>query len=96
MSQPTTADAELLIQIFAIFRSDEEVIEANWWVIEKLDVQNYDEFKSKHPMGSEGDRKVKTFAMYGELTGLLVNRGLLSEDLVFDWLGDLTWIKVGP
>jgi hypothetical protein len=96
LSQPTKADAELLLQIFAISRSDEEVMEANWWVIEKLDVENYDEFKSKYPMGSEGDRNVRTYAMYGELTGLLVNRGLLSEDLVFDWLGDFTWKKLGP
>ncbi|MFX1559550.1 MAG: hypothetical protein ACFFBL_03085 [Promethearchaeota archaeon] len=96
MSQPKKEDAELLIQLFAIARNDDEAIEANWWVFEKLDVDNYDEFKSKYPFGSEGDRMVRIYASYGELAGVLVNRGLLSEDLAFDWLGDFAWGRLGP
>ncbi|MFQ5820847.1 MAG: hypothetical protein ACE5I5_12720 [Candidatus Heimdallarchaeota archaeon] len=96
MSKPTEADAELLLQIFAIMRTDEDARKATWWVFEELEEQSYDEFKAKYPMGSEGNRNFKTFASYCEVIGTLVNKNLLSEDIVFDAWGNLLWDKLKP
>ncbi len=96
MSKPTKADAELLLQIFAIMRTDEDSRNAMFWVLEELEKQSYDEFKAKNPMGSEGYRNFMIHAMYWEVIGTLVNKELLSEDLVFDMFGSGFWEKVEP
>jgi len=96
MSKPTKEDAALLLQLMAVFAADEENKKAYFWVYEELDEKNYDDFKTKYPMGSEGYRNIMIFASNGELLGVLVNKDLLSEDLVFDLWGDMLWEKVEP
>ncbi len=94
MSKPTKEDAALLLQLMAVFTADEENKKAYFWVYEELDEKNYDDFKTKYPMGSEGYRNIMIFASNGELLGVLVNKELLSEDLAFDLWGSMLWEKV--
>ena len=95
MSKPTKADAELLLRLFAIMRSDEDFKRAWWWFYEELDVKSYRAFKKKYPMGSEGCRNFVVVANYWEVLGTLVNNGLVGEDLVFDMFA-VPWKKAEP
>ena len=94
MSKPTKEDAALLLQLMAVWAADEENKEAYIWVYFILDEKNYDDFKTKYPVGSEGYRNIMTLASNGEQLGVLVNKELLSEDLVYDLFGDMLWEKV--
>jgi len=96
MSKPTKDDASLLLQLIAMTNADEEYRKALRWINEEFHEKNYDDFKAKYPKGSEGYRNFMTLAFYGELTGTLINKELLSEDLVFDLMGSLFWEKVEP
>ena len=95
MSKPTKADAELLLRLYAIMRSDEDFKKATWWLYEELDVKSYRAFKKKYPMGSEGCRNFIVVANYWEVLGTLVNNGLVGLDLVFDMFA-IPWEKVEP
>lgn len=96
MSKPTKDDAKIFLKIMEIATADENYRKATRWVFEELNIKDYDEFKAQHPRGSEGYRNFQSFATYGELIGTLINRELLSEDLIFDLYGDMFWDKIGP
>lgn len=96
MPKPTKEDAALLLQLMAVSAADEENKKATRWIFEELNEKNYDDFKTKYPMGSEGYRNFMTHAGNGELVGVLINKDLLSEDLVFDLYGSMLWEKVEP
>ena len=91
MSKPTKDDASLLLQLLTLLREDNDALR---WFNEKFEEKNYDDFKAKYPKGSEGYRNFMTVASNGELIGTLVNKELLSEDLIFDLYGPLLWEKV--
>jgi hypothetical protein len=95
LSKPTKEDADLLLRVFAIMRSDEDFKKAMWWFWGEFDEKSYEAFKKKYPMGSEGYRNFSVVAGYWEVLGTLVNNGLLSEDLVFDMFG-IPWEKAEP
>ncbi|NHJ19673.1 MAG: hypothetical protein EAX91_01930 [Candidatus Lokiarchaeota archaeon] len=96
MSNPTKEDAALLLQLMSYFAANEKNSLASDWVYEKFSEKSYDDFKTKYPPGSEGYKNVMRVASNGELIGMLVNKDLLSEDLVFDLMGALLWEKLGP
>jgi len=93
MSKPTKEDASLLLQLMTVLKADKDALD---WFVEEFDEKNYDDFKAKYPKGSEGYRNFMIFAGNGELIGTLVNKELLSEDLIFDLWGSLLWEKVEP
>ena len=96
MSKPTKEDAALLLQLMAVMAADEENKKAYFWIFLEFDEKNYDDFKTKYPMGSEGFRNIMIHASNGELIGVLINNELLSEDLAFDLYGSLLWERVEP
>ena len=93
MSKPTKEDAQLFIQILGIITQNKELGDAMNWVALELNTKTYEEFKEKHPIGSDGYKKFIAFTAITETIGILVNRGLLSEDLIYDAWGDLFWKK---
>lgn len=93
MSKPTKDDASLLLQLMIVLNADKD---ADNWFLDEFDEKNYDDFKAKYPKGSEGYRNFMTVASNGELIGTLVNKELLSEDLIFDLWGSLLWEKAEP
>jgi hypothetical protein len=96
MSNPTKEDAALLLQLMTYFAADEKNNKAMNWIYQELNEKNYNDFKTKYPVGSEGYKNIMTQASNGELIGVLVNKDLLSEDLVFDLFGSLLWEKLEP
>jgi len=96
MSNPTKEDAALLLQLMTYFAANEKNSIATNWVYEKFNEKNYDDFKTKYPVGSEGYKNIMRVASNGELIGMLVNKDLLSEDLVFDLFGPMLWEKLEP
>ena len=93
MSDPTREDAQLLIQILGIITQNKELGDAINWVAYELNAKTYEEFKEKHPMGSDELKKFNNFLAIFEFIGVLVNRNLLSVDLIYDAWGDLFWKK---
>ncbi|MFW9895993.1 MAG: hypothetical protein ACFFD7_09350 [Candidatus Thorarchaeota archaeon] len=96
MAKPTKEDAALLVQIFATGISDQKFQEASNWFVYQMNETNYDDFKKKYPIGSEGYRHFMKISSYTELLGVLVNHEVLSEDLLFEMYGDLMWDKAEP
>lgn len=96
MSKPTREGASLFLKLLSIMVNDKDMDKASRWVFEELDKKNYDDFKSKYPKGSEGYRNFQTFSGYMETISMFVNRELISEDLVFDLMGSLSWEKLEP
>ncbi|MHA2282142.1 MAG: DUF4760 domain-containing protein [Promethearchaeota archaeon] len=96
MAKPTKEDASLLVQIFVAATADENYRKAVRWFDFEMNETNYDEFRQKYPMGSEGSRNFMRIGSYGELLGTLVNREVLSEDLLFEMWGDMMWDKAKP
>lgn len=96
MSNPTKEDAALFLQLMSYFAANEKNSKASNWVFREFNEKSYDDFKAKYPPGSEGYENVATLAGNCELVGMLVNRNLLSEDLVFDLWGPMLWGKLEP
>lgn len=96
MGKPTKEDAALLIQIFGIESADEDYKKAVNWFLAEMNETNYDDYKAKNPIGSEGYKYFMRLCHYWELIGTLVNRDVLNEDLVFDMHGDMLWDKAEP
>ena len=96
MVKPTKEDASLIIQLFGIGTKDEDYNKAVNWFTYEMNETNYDDFKNKYPIGSEGHNNFMTISGYTELVGTLVNRELLSEDLLFELYGDMMWNKAKP
>ena len=94
MSKPTKDDASLMLQIMAMMKGDQEFQKAEKWLTIEFRAKNYEDFKKKYPMISEGYGYLMNLLSYGELIGSLVNNDLLSEDLVFDLYGNILWEKV--
>ena len=93
MSKPTMEDAQIFIQILGIISQNKDLTDAMNWVALELNVKSYEEFKQKYPMGSDGFKKFNGYTAIFETIGILVNRGLLSADLIYDAWGNLYWNK---
>ena len=96
MSKPTREDASLFVQIFGIAIADEKYSKALEWFNLEMNEKNYEDFKKKNPLGSEGYKNFSRLCNYWELVGTLMNKELLSEDLLFELLGDMNWSKTKP
>ena len=95
MSKPTRADAEMLLNLYALLSSG-KLFDAAMWYRNEFDVKSYEEFKEKYPVGSEGRRKFTRYAMFCELLGVLADNGLLNTDMFFDAFGGPMWGKAEP
>jgi len=96
MSKVTKEDASILLQLMDVMVKDSDFMKSIDWVIYELDVKSYEEFKEKYPKGSKELKYFRDYTSYQELIGVLVLKGLLSEDLIFDLWGNLVWKKLEP
>ncbi len=87
MSPPTAEDARLMVQL------------ARWGTalgIEEMLPSLFDESFDPDTADALADRPVRTLPMFGESVGTLVKHGLLSDELVHDWLWiEGIWSRVG-
>ena len=93
MSEPNQKDAELLIQLYSIGMSPENLKVWNW--VFELEEQKYEDFIKKNPIGSEGWNNFISIAGYYEMVGVLVKYGTINEDMVLDY-HSIVWNKLGP
>ncbi|MFW9785185.1 MAG: hypothetical protein ACFFFB_23090 [Candidatus Heimdallarchaeota archaeon] len=96
MTKATKEDAALWIQLFGIGVADEKFQKASDWFTFEMNETNYEDFKKKYPLGSEGYMNFMKITSYAELAGALVNLDILSEDLVFETYGNMMWDKAKP
>ncbi len=97
MSQPSQRDVDILLKLWEM-QNAPEMQSARMWVFTDFQAADYGEFKRKYPPGSmEWRRFLTVYGMY-EMYGVLINRGLLDEDLFFDLFGglNLLWAKLTP
>ena len=95
MSKPTQKDAELLIRLYRIMSEVEAINKGLWMAVEELNISSYEEYKEKHPKGSEGHRNLSRYLSFMELVGVLVKYDVINEDIVFD-LFPTPWDRVEP
>ena len=85
MAKPTYQDADIMIKM-AQWGSDINFLDIRSWVWSEDFVQNPDEFNKKFPSKSDEQRNIGIFLMWYETLGTLYKHGLLSGELLFDWL----------
>ncbi len=96
MAEPTKEDAQLMIQL-AQLGTDMIKPKARGWIWSDDFVSDPDEFRSKFPRGSDEYDYVNSIAAWHETLATLWKRGLISEELVFDWLWvPALWERLKP
>lgn len=87
----------VLLQVIEIFNTRTD-FDALRWFWGDLTEENFDEWRSKYPHGSEGEGYFDRVTGRFELAGVLISRGLLNEDLWFDRFGtgESEWEKSKP
>lgn len=85
MAKPTYRDATLMLQL-AQWQATLNLEEALNWMWSDQFVADFEEFVKKYPWGSEESGRVRKICGVFEMLGTLHKHGLLSEDLLFDWL----------
>ncbi len=81
MASNTEKDASLLIQLYQIYDQHRDAL---LWFLHKLAVTDYDDYKKKYPGTSKERNYFTTVCGFFELSGVIVNRGMLDESLYFD------------
>ena len=66
---------------------------AQGWFYFEFKEMTYEDFQQKYPPESEGFKLFMKFTSDVEALTTLVNRKLLSDELVFDLWGDFLWNK---
>jgi hypothetical protein len=85
MAEPTKDDAHLVIEL-AQLGSQMVHPKARGWIWSDELVSDGDEFFEKYPPGTEEFLYVSGVAAWHETVATLWKRGLVSEELLFDWL----------
>lgn len=94
MSKPTQKDAELLISL-AKWGQNSEMMESWNYFFELEEEPNYENFIKENPLGSDGWKHFISIAGFFELVGVLVNYGMINEDIILDYYYT-AWDKLGP
>ncbi len=90
MAKATQEDARLLVEL-AKLSTQLGLPEAIGWLWSDAFIPDYEEFHKKYPSGTEEHRRANQMCGFYETVGALWKHGLISEELLFDWL----WIG-GP
>jgi hypothetical protein len=85
MAEPTKDDAHLVIEL-ARLGSQMVHPKARGWIWSDEFVADGDEFFEKYPPGTDEFLYVSGMAGWHETVATLWKRGLVSEELLFDWL----------
>ncbi len=85
MAEPTKDDAHLVIEL-AQLGSQMVHPKARGWVWSDSFIGDADEFFATYPPGTDEFDYVSSLAAWHETVATLWKRGLISEELLFDWL----------
>ncbi len=88
-------NAQLLLQIYDLRRED-VLRRARAWILGKFWADNLEEFNAICPPGSDENAFYRQATTYWETVSLIVNRGMLDDDLYFESSAEglLTWHRV--
>jgi len=79
--KPTTADAQLILQLYDLRREAEMRKARNWWAVDFFP-ENADDFlKVAWAMGSQDNNWLRQVSGYWALAASFVLQGVLNEDL---------------
>ena len=81
MASSAKDDVDLLLQLYQIYDRHREAL---LWFLHDLTAKNYSEYKAKYAGTSKERLSFTSVCGFFELSGVLVNRKLLSADLFFD------------
>jgi hypothetical protein len=95
MRKPTTADAQLLLQLYEM-RREPDLRRARKWFMSEWTPGTWADIKARYLSNEDGDRFFRMTTSYWEMVGALVNRGVLHAELFFDHTGEdiVTWNKI--
>ena len=94
MTRATTKDAEIFLRLMDLLNTP-QMQESGKWFMKEFSANDYEEFKTKYPMGSEGYTNVSVMLASLETAGVLVSQGLLNENLYFDASGiEFIWTRL--
>jgi hypothetical protein len=85
MTAPTPQDAQLVVQL-AQLAAVQGLDKAVAWLFDHKMPTDPVAFRERYPAGSKGHRHAAAVLTYMETIGALWKHGLVSEDLLFDWL----------
>jgi len=85
MARPTREDATVMLQIAQLGAQQGLPAAANWVLGDEF-IPDYPEFVKKWPRGSQEYGRARLVATHYETIGTLWKHGLISQDLLFDWL----------
>jgi hypothetical protein len=85
MAKPTQEDAKIILEL-AKMGMQPELADAFSWLLAEPPPTDYDLFKEKYPPGSREHRWADQVCAFFETVGALWKHGLISEELLFDWI----------
>ena len=87
--------AELLLQIYDL-RREEKLRRAREWMLGNFWAETLQEFNSVCPPGTQENAFYRQATTYWEMVALVVNKGMLDEDLFFESTNEslFTWMRV--
>ena len=88
-------NAQLLLQIYDM-RREEKLRIARAWLLGSFWADNLDEFNVVCTAESDENAYYRQATTYWEMVSLIVNRGMLDEDLYFESTAEglITWLRV--
>jgi hypothetical protein len=95
MSEPRERDVTILLKLWELANAPEAQA-ARMWMFTEFSASSYQEFLAKYPPGSPEWRRFSSTLALMELYGVLINRGLLDEDLFFDLFRHRAWQEKHP
>jgi hypothetical protein len=88
-------NAQLLLQIYDL-RREEKLRRAREWMLGNFWAETLDEFNALCPPGTQENAYYRQATTYWETVALIVNKGMLDEDLYFESTNEslFTWMRV--
>ena len=80
----SSEDAGVLVTLLQVFLSEPILKATRFWRTEIREGMSLEEFESRFPRGSDGYENFINLAVFWEVVGSLMRKGLVKEDLAFD------------
>ena len=94
MAKPNREDATVMLELLQVWAAM-GMSDAMGWVWSPEFIPEFAPFVEKYPGGSDGYKTASKVCMWFETVGTLRKHGLISEELLFDWLAtDAVWERV--
>src|SRR5919198_1792380 len=93
-NNPKANNIDTLLKLFEIYDDHRN---ARLWFLEELDASNYNEYREKYSGASSERSHFIAVCGFFELSGVLVNHGLIDQYLYFDMFNPTPfWNKAKP